>query len=1015
MIDVLLNFLGGFVRASVDLFMRTLHYLVENWLFSVFVGLLLSFFCYLGYMYWINRNVEKKEKRSFFLVDWLDQILMEADQANSRLPKPLLQIKIFVVAIINVLGVAIVATAVHVLNLFPFWNRKRKKLKKEVKPTIRFKTWQSFIAMFVVFDIFGLLLTCYLTGIFREGIDSVINFSLDSNKAYQFDLSYLYFEKLLNFNIFRETPILAVPIFLLFSFLAFKASWINWQQHRDYNNHESGDDRFATLKELKHQYTKIADRGETYKGVSGVPIAHIRANSIQGLKLGALMLYNNQTFSKVIGEIERKAILSHYKAGYYLIEQQSINMLMVGTTRSGKGEGWVNTIVDIASRAEDQASLIVGDPKLELGQMAYKTLRKRGYDVQILSFQNMDFSMSYNPLTLAVEAAKKGYYEKVQARVNAVAEAIYRKPTKNSSGNDEYWENTSISLFNAIAIALIDRANEAYKAGEKDAWDTVTIRNVVTLLTELGSETSYVDANNASVFADDENVIKKSSLTFYFDKLREANEIKYSKFREMADMNYRTSDFAGEETRGNIYSSMMSGLNLFLQDNIARLTSKNTIDLVNFGNPRRLTIRFRSSSNSELHNTYAFQRATLNFFEERQGRLSKRLKPKLIIKNARATIDESGYMTYVVGKKLPEHFRIIVTFRDSINGTEVQDHCYLFSCKKAYKTNKNGGLEFDAYTKEKILTGVDVKLLQKPQGTIMDKESIDFVYSEKPIALFIGIPPNRNEYGPLVTLLIDQLFNANYEVALDAGRKNVRRIHFLLDEFTNLPAVPKIGQKLSIALGQNFQFTLFVQAIAQLIEKYGQEEANTIMGNCSLMGLIKTSLQETNEIFSKMLGKKTVTVRDKSTNPLKEADPHINEKAIEQDLMTPTQLARMESGEAVLIRTVKSHDLQGHKVTNDPILLMGKTEMPMRYMFLHEEFDQTTTMADIAIKAEHSGLDLSEISVTPKKTLDGLEKWVNKLKSGGRDAPFPVRPIKTKQKPGNISDLKKKLLTEADQ
>ncbi|MEY8737882.1 VirD4-like conjugal transfer protein, CD1115 family [Lactobacillus sp. AN1001] len=1012
MIDVLLNFLGGFIRASVDLFVRTQHYLVEHLLLSIFVGLLLSVLFYLGYMYLTNRNVEKKEKRSFFVLDWFDQIVKAADQTNSWLPKPLLQIKIFIVAIINVIGIVLVVAAVHILNLFPFWNRRRKKLKKEVKPTIRFQTWQSFIAMFGAFDIFGLLLTCYLAGLFREGIDSVINFSFDPNKAYQFDLTYLYFEKLLNFNIFRETPILAIPIFLLLSFLAFKASWVNWQQHRDYNNHESGDDRFATLNELKHQYTKIADRGETYKGISGVPVAHMRANSIQGLKLGALMLYNNETFSKVIGEIERKAKLSHYKAGYYLIEQAAINMLMVGTTRSGKGEGWVNTIVDIASRAEDQASLIVGDPKLELGQMAYKTLCKRGYDVQILSFQNMDFSMSYNPLTLAVEAAKKGYYEKVQARVNAVAEAIYRKPKKNSSGNDEYWENTSISLFNAIALALIDRANEAYEAGEKDAWDTVTIRNLVTFLTELGSETSYVDANNESVDADDENAIKKGSLTLYFDKLREANEVKYSKFREMADINFRTSDFAGEETRGNIYSSMTSGLNLFLQDNIARLTSKNTIDLANFGNPRRLTIRFRSSSNSGLPNAYAFQRATLNFYEERQGRLSKRLKPKLIIKNARATIDEAGYMTYVVRKKLPERFIIVVTFRDSINGTEVQDHFYKFSCKKTYKTNENGGFEFDEYTKEKILTGVDTTLLQKSESTIMDKESVDFVYSEKPIALFIGIPPNRNEYGPLATLLIDQLFNVNYEVALDAGRKNVRRIHFLLDEFTNLPAIPKIGQKLSIALGQNFQFTLFVQAIAQLIEKYGQEEANTIMGNCSLMGLIKTSLHETNEIFSKMLGKKTVTIRDKSTNPLKEADPHINEKAIEQDLMTPTQLARMESGEAVLIRTVKSHDLKGHKVTNDPILLMGKTEMPMRYMFLHEEFDQKTTMADIAIKAEHSGLDLSDISVAPTKTLDGLEMWVNGLKNKKADNKFPVRPARIKQKPNNISELKNKMLDE---
>ena len=41
--------------------------------------------------------------------------------------------------------------------------------------------------------------------------------------------------------------------------------------------------------------------------------------------------------------------------------------------------------------------------------------------------KNMDWSMSYNPLALAIAAAKKGYYEKTQTYVNAVAESIFPK------------------------------------------------------------------------------------------------------------------------------------------------------------------------------------------------------------------------------------------------------------------------------------------------------------------------------------------------------------------------------------------------------------------------------------------------------------------------------------------------------------------------------------------------------------------------------------------------------------
>lgn len=1011
MLELLTNLLSGITGKLLIMITQ---------LFSSFYGILAGCIFLLGlYVFGIylkqRRRQKKQEKaqRSFVFFEQIKKELARIDRKGYPFIELIKQGWTAIFSVINTMALILVISGLYFLNLFPFWNRKRKKAKKEVKPKIRFKTGRSFVFMGSGFEVIALLLTCYLAGVIRELLHSLSTFSFTQD-SYVFDIRYLYFNQLFDLKIFVETPFVAIPLLIVFSFLALKATWVNWQQYRDYNYHESGDDRFATLKELEHQYAKIADRGKPYKGSSGVPVAHVKARSIQGLELGALMLYNNKTFSNVVGEIEQKALLNHHKSGYYLIDQQTINMLMVGTTRSGKGEGWVNPMVDIMSRAEDKASTIIGDPKLELGQMAYKTLRKRGYDVQILSFQNMDFSLSYNPLALAIDAAKKGYYEKVQAQVNAVAEAIYRRPQKNSSGNEEYWQNTSIALFNAITLALIDRANEAYQAGEKDAWDTLTIRNVVTFLTELGSEEVFVDINNEEVDADTEGAEKKSSLTLYFDKLREANRSKYSKFREMADINYRMSDFAGGETRGLIYSSMMSGLNLFLQDGVAKLTSKNTIDLVDFGNPRRLTLRFRTNEDPSLPNGYAYQRATLNFYEVGRKNLGQNSEPKLLIKNARATIDEAGYMTYIVQKELPKHFRIEVTFKDEINEREIWGHEYSFEGQKTYKKKRVGRKKkrvryaIDKYTRKKILTGVDVNVVQKPQSTVMDKDDIDFVYSEKPIALFVGIPPHRNEYGPLATLLIDQLFNANYEVALEAGRKNIRRIIFLLDEFTNLPAIPKIGQKLSIALGQNFQFIMFVQAIAQLIEKYGQEEANTIMGNCSLMGLIKTSLHETNEIFSKMLGKKTVTIRDKAVNPLKPADPHINVREVEQDLMTPTQLARMEAGEAVLVRTVKSHDLQGHKVTNDPILLMGKTEMPMRYMFLHEEFDQSTTAADIAVRAEHSDLDLNEISVAPRKTLEGLTSWSNELKKDLK-TPFPIREtarIKTEK----IAEQKEQLI-----
>ena len=98
----------------------------------------------------------------------------------------------------------------------------------------------------------------------------------------------------------------------------------------------------------------------------------------------------------------------------------------------------------------------------------------------------------------------------------------------------------------------------------------------------------------------EQQVSKKSKITVYFDNLRQVNQKQFSKFRQMADIEFRASDFGGDETKGNVYSSMMTGINLFLQDNVAKLTSKNSIDLESFAFPRRLSVKLRSSTNSQL-------------------------------------------------------------------------------------------------------------------------------------------------------------------------------------------------------------------------------------------------------------------------------------------------------------------------------------------------------------------------------------------------------------------------------
>lgn len=861
----------------------------------------------------------------------------------------------------------------------PFVKQDRKRFDKEMKPLLYFKNYRSFVYMGLVFSLIAFILTNYLVTALRAAIRfiyfSVVTLS-DNSQVVNFNVDSLLLHNLFNIKVFVLAPILAIPIFIIGLIIAWRSAWVNFEQYRDYNHNEEGDDRFATVKEIHQQYKKIPNKTETYPGEGGVPFLHETRKNLTGLTLGSQMIWQNRAFSRYMTNAERILGIYAKASGDYFIDDSTTNMLGVGMTRSGKGEGHITTTIDINGRAEIQPSLIIADPKGEHYQSSYKTMRRRGYDVNVLSFQNMDWSMSYNPLALAIDAAQKGYYEKTQTRVNAVAEAIYRKTKPGiGDGNAKYWEDTSISLFNAIAMALIDRANETFKNGEEDAWDTVTVRNIAKFLTDLGSEEVFVNDFGEIVENPDKNqqVKKKSKITVYFDNLRKINQKQFSKFRDMADLNFRSSDFASEETKGNVFSSMMSGINLFLQDNIAKLTSKNSIDLESVGFPRRLSIKFHSSSTVAMRNEYAHKTAKITITS--QAAWGKTTRQVTHVKGATALIDGEGYLTYVIEPKLPDQFLVTIDFNHENNGdSTIRNKTFQFSAEKVYQ--KRGKIiKLDEYTRKPVLDHIKVSILNKPEGNLLQESDIDLVYSDNPKVIYLVTPPNRTEYNSLVSLFLDQLFNANYELALSNGRKCVNRILHILDEFTNIPAIPHMDTKISIGLGQNILYYLWIQNLEQLTDKYGENTAKTIRDNCSIQIYVKSTSDATNTAFSKALGSRTITRRRRSSNILDEANPNVAIENPKQELLTPTQLAKLQEGEAVILRGVKGRDNAGRKVTTDPIFLHEKTSFPYRYMFLQDEFDHSMTLADIPVDSAHRELELQAIAVGAQSTFDKIIAW----------------------------------------
>ncbi|MEC2258980.1 VirD4-like conjugal transfer protein, CD1115 family [Bacillus thuringiensis] len=316
-------------------------------------------------------------------------------------------------------------------------------------------------------------------------------------------------------------PIAEHPIYYLLVFLVVigtiaRTVYKLKSSFKNLNNHEKGSSRFTTVEELKKQYRAVPDREETFKGGGGVVIS----------RLG----------DKVF------------------IDDSPVNNLIIGTTRSGKGETYVFPTIDVYSRAEHKPSLIFNDPKGELFSASKETLEERGYHIEVLNLLTPLDSMSYNLLQLVKDAYKDGDYSTVQALCKTLSHTLYYKP----GVKDPFWQDCAMSLCNAMILAITD------KCIAEGTEEKITMYAVANMLSELGSKEIIIDPEEPP----------KNALDLYFENLPSDS---------VAKMQYATSNFSKGQARGGIFTQTMNGLSIFTFDEIAKMTAKNSVDLKRVG------------------------------------------------------------------------------------------------------------------------------------------------------------------------------------------------------------------------------------------------------------------------------------------------------------------------------------------------------------------------------------------------------------------------------------------------
>lgn len=632
---------------------------------------------------------------------------------------------------------------------------------------------------------------------------------------------------------------------------------------------QKGDSRLATVSEIWRQYRWIPDSKETFKGIGGIPVSHFK--------------------------------------GFYAVDRDTVNSLVIGASRSGKGQLLVYPMIDILSRAEEQSALVVNDPKGELFSGTKEILEKRGYEVLALNLLDPLQGMSYNPLTLIVEAWKKKDFILAQKLTKAFSHMLFFKP--NESTNKWVYDGAE-KMMNGVILALIDECDK------RNELDKVTLYNVGQMITELGTNKVLV------------NKVEKTYLDLYFQCRPQG---------DVAKGQYSSVNLNSEKAKSNIISTVDNVCSNFKMENIAMMTSRNSFPLKDIGFPKYIEV----SGDQSLRNRkliYRFERQVVN---------ENKRRVKVLYQDAiHFSLEGVGSANFNCQLQEGDILYIEEREGDQPRGKLCRQNRYRLTQTKEDRQHKQFSLT----------------LLSSKGPSIDHFSRIHIHYAEKPVAVFMITPDYDTSDNSIASTFIDQLYiTLSREASLTRGKKCHRRVHFILDEFGNMPPLSEFDNKLTVCLGRNILFNLFIQSYAQIDSLYGKEVSETVKENCQNHILIKTNNRDTIREFSKKVGHHTVEAESYDRQALK-LDTHRHVSVSDEAVLTEERIADLWEEETIVTRALHRQDLNRQRIRPYPIFNTKKTRMPYTYKFL-DEIDGKADINDFDLHSEHMNLNLKETMV----------------------------------------------------
>ena len=226
------------------------------------------------------------------------------------------------------------------------------------------------------------------------------------------------------------------------------------------------------------------------------------------------------------------------------------NILVIGGSGSGKSASFA-----IPNALQMLGSYIFTDPKGELYDRTAGIYKKNGYNVHVINLADPKFSDGYNPLS----------HIRNTTDVDIITKIISKKDDKGSSkGGDPFWDQTSEALLKAmIYYILFNRPKEEH-----------SLASCLSLV-RLGGENEGEDLKDLFMDLPFDNPARRA---------------------------FETIRLGSEKTFSNILVSLAAKLEAFDSEEIAALTSTNTIEFENLAKQKSVVYFITPES----HSTYDF-------------------------------------------------------------------------------------------------------------------------------------------------------------------------------------------------------------------------------------------------------------------------------------------------------------------------------------------------------------------------------------------------------------------------